>query len=84
MVKVRLTRMGAKKKPFYRIVVSNSCSPRDGSFIEQIGFYNPITNPAVIQIEKDRMEYWLGVGAQPTPTVSRLILKQKSAEPPKN
>jgi len=75
MVKIRLARYGAKKKPFYRIVVTDSRSPRDGRFIDRLGFYDPTKNPAVIQIKKDKLAQWLQHGAQPTDTVARLIKK---------
>ena len=65
MVKIRLKRMGMKKKPFYRIVVTDSRSPRDGAFIEEIGHYNPLMDPAEIKIDGERAKYWLGVGASP-------------------
>ena len=75
MVKIRLARHGAKKKPFYRIVVADSRSPRDGRYIELLGTYDPLQNPAVIQLKKDKVEKWLRHGAQPTETVARLIKK---------
>jgi small subunit ribosomal protein S16 len=74
-VKIRLKRMGAKKKPFYRIVVADSRSPRDGKFIEEIGYYNPLTNPADIKLDKEKTEKWIANGAQPTDTVKSLIKK---------
>ena len=73
MVKIRLKRMGAKKAPFYRVVVAESTSPRDGRFKEVIGFYNPVTDPAEVKIDQDRARYWLSVGAQPTDRVARLL-----------
>jgi small subunit ribosomal protein S16 len=75
MVKIRLARHGARKKPFYRIVVADSRSPRDGRFIDQLGFYDPTKNPAVVQLKKDKVEKWLQQGAQPTDTVAQLIKK---------
>ena len=75
MVKIRLRRMGAKKAPFYRVVVADSRYPRDGRFIEEIGYYNPMTAPAEINVNGERAKYWLGVGAQPTDTV-RVLLKK--------
>jgi small subunit ribosomal protein S16 len=75
MVKIRLARHGAKNKPFYRIVVADSRSPRDGRFIDQLGFYDPTKNPAVVQLKKDRLAQWLQHGAQPTNTVAQLIKK---------
>ena len=78
MVKIRLRRMGAKKAPYYRIVVADSRSPRDGRFIEEIGYYDPMTKPAEIKVDNERAKYWLGVGAQPTDTV-RILLKKSGA-----
>ncbi len=75
MVKIRLRRMGMKKQPSYRIVVCDSKAPRDGKYIESIGFYNPRTEPDTIQIDEERALYWLGVGAQPTEAVLRLFEK---------
>jgi small subunit ribosomal protein S16 len=74
-VKIRMTRMGAKKKPFYRLVVADSRSPRDGKFIEQIGYYNPISEPAQIKIDEEKAVKWLNDGAQPTETVKALFKK---------
>ena len=79
MVKIRLARHGAKKKPFYRIVVADERSPRDGRYIELIGTYDPLQNPAGVQIKKERLEKWLRNGAQPTDTVARLIKKVAQA-----
>jgi len=79
MVKIRLRRMGAKKTPFYRIVVADSRDPRDGRFIEEIGTYNPLTEPSEIKINLERAKYWIGTGAQPTDTV-RALLKKAEAE----
>ena len=73
MVRIRLTRMGAKKRPFYRVVVADARSPRDGRFIEQLGYYNPMTKPKTLELKLDRVDYWLGVGASPSETVGRLI-----------
>ncbi len=75
MVKLRLRRMGAKKRPSYRIVAADSRSPRDGAFIESVGFYDPITDPATINVNLDRARHWIDNGAQPTDTV-RSILKR--------
>ncbi len=75
MVKIRLKRMGMKKQPFYRIVVTDSRSARDGRFIEEIGYYNPLSEPAEIKIDQDRAKYWLGNGAQPTDTTRGLLKK---------
>jgi len=76
MVKIRLRRMGAKKQPSYRVVVADSRAPRDGRFIEVIGFYNPRTEPETVKIKEDRALYWLNVGARPTEAVTRLLKKQ--------
>ena len=75
-VRIRLTRKGTKKRPFYRIVAAHSESPRDGKFLEIIGTYNPLTDPAEIQIDPERLREWLDRGAQPTDTV-RSLIKQK-------
>lgn len=75
MVKIRLRRMGAKKAPFYRVVVADSRFPRDGRFIEEIGTYNPLTDPAEIKIDGDRAQQWIKNGAQPTDRV-RVLLKK--------
>lgn len=74
-VKIRMTRMGAKKKPFYRLVVADSRAPRDGKFIEQIGYYNPVAEPAQIKIDEEKAVKWLNNGAQPTETVKALFKK---------
>ena len=74
-VKIRLRRMGAKKAPFYRVVVADSRYPRDGRFIEEIGTYNPLTEPADIKIDAEKAQKWLGNGAQPTDTVKVLLIK---------
>ncbi|MGI5979017.1 MAG: 30S ribosomal protein S16 [Oscillospiraceae bacterium] len=75
MVKIRLRRMGAKKNPYYRIVVADSHFPRDGRFIEEIGTYDPLTTPATIKVDGERAKYWIGNGAQPTETVRALLKK---------
>ena len=75
MVKIRLKRMGAHKKPFYRVVVADSRAPRDGKFIEEIGYYDPMKEPKVINIKADLAKKWLDNGAQPTETVKALIKK---------
>lgn len=72
-VKIRLRRMGAKKAPFYRIVVADSRSPRDGRFIEEIGYYNPTTEPMTVKIDNDKAAQWIKNGAQPTDTVKKLF-----------
>ena len=80
MVKIRLRRMGAKKAPYYRVVVADSRDPRDGKFIEEIGTYNHLTDPATIQIDMERAKYWISNGAQPTDTVRGLLKKAEAAE----
>jgi len=77
-VKIRLKRMGMKKHPFYRIVVADVRSPRDGRFIEEIGYYNPMTQPAEIKIDNEKAVQWMKNGAQPTETV-RVLLKKSGA-----
>ena len=72
-VKIRLRRMGAKKAPFYRIVVADSRYPRDGRFIEEIGYYDPTKDPSVIKIDNDKAKEWIKNGAQPTDTVKKLL-----------
>ena len=79
MVKIRLRRMGAKKAPFYRIVVADSRYPRDGRFIEEIGFYNPMVEPAEVKVDAEKAKKWIANGAQPTDTV-KALLKKVSAE----
>ena len=74
-VRIRLKRMGAKKKPFYRVVVADARSPRDGRFIEEIGYYNPLTDPAQIKIDEEKALKWLATGAQPSDTVRSLFRK---------
>lgn len=73
MVRIRLRRMGAKKKPFYRVVVADKRSPRDGRFIETIGTYDPLSNPETVQFDLERAAHWLSVGAQPSDAVKRLL-----------
>lgn len=75
-VKLRLRRMGKKNQPIYKMVAADSRSPRDGKFLEAVGFYNPLTNPHTLELKEDRIMYWLNVGAQPTDTVKSL-LRQK-------
>ena len=78
MVKIRLKRMGMKKHPFYRIVVADERSPRDGRFIEEIGYYNPMTQPAQVKVDNEKAQDWMKKGAQPTDTV-RILLKKSGA-----
>jgi len=75
-VKIRLARHGAKKRPFYRIVVADSEFPRDGRYLEKVGTYNPLHDPAVINIENERVKYWMDQGAIPTDTVKSILKKQ--------
>ena len=79
MLSIRLTRMGAKKKPFYRIIVTEKRSKRDGRFVESVGYYNPCRNPADIKINRERINYWIERGARPSDTVRSLI--KRKAEP---
>ena len=74
-VKIRLTRLGDKKSPFYRVIVADSRSPRDGKFIDMIGTYNPLTDPATIKIDADKAKQWLANGAKPTETAKQLLVK---------
>lgn len=75
MVKIRLRRMGAKKNPYYRIVVADSLSPRDGRCIEEIGSYDPLTEPVTLKVNSERAQYWIKNGAQPTDTIKALLKK---------
>lgn len=77
-VKIRLKRMGKKKSPHYRIIVADARSPRDGKFIEELGYYNPMSNPSVIKLDAERANYWISQGAQPTDTVKTIIKKNKA------
>ena len=78
MVKIRLRRMGAKKNPFYRIVVADSHNARDGRIVEEIGTYNPLTTPVEIKVNAERAKYWVANGAQPTDTVKALLKKAEA------
>ena len=80
MVKIRLRRMGAKKNPFYRIVVADSRAPRDGRCIEELGFYDPLADGEKIKVDLERAKYWIENGAQPTDTVRGLLKKAEPAE----
>ncbi len=75
MVKIRLKRMGMKKIPFYRIVVTDSRNARDGRVIEELGYYNPVSEPVELKVNEERAKYWLGTGAQPTDTTRALLKK---------
>ena len=77
MLAIRLTRKGKKKKPFYRIVVTEKTRPRDGRFVEIVGTYDPLVSPADVRLKEDRVKYWLSVGAQPSETVRSFFAKQK-------
>jgi small subunit ribosomal protein S16 len=79
LLKIRLTRMGAKKKPFYRVVVMERRQRRDGSFVEVVGHYDPTVNPPIVELNMDRVHHWLACGAQPSETVHSLL---KKAAPP--
>jgi small subunit ribosomal protein S16 len=81
MVRIRLTRLGAKKKPFYRVVVADSRSPRDGRALENLGHYNPMEEPPVLNIDVARADYWISKGAQPSETVANLIARARAAAP---
>ena len=81
MVTIRLARAGAKKKPFYRVVVADSRFARDGRFIEQLGTYDPRVAAHGLKLKLDRVKHWIGVGAQPSETVGHLLIKAESAQP---
>ena len=81
MVKIRMKRMGMKKEPFYRIVVTDSRNARDSRAIEEIGYYNPVSEPVELKIDEERAKYWLGVGAQPSDRVSSLIKEHARQQP---
>jgi small subunit ribosomal protein S16 len=78
MVKLRLTRIGKKKNPFYRVIAVDSRSPRDGRALEQLGWYDPMKDPSTLKLDLARVDYWLGHGAQPSETVERLIKKARA------
>ena len=80
MVKIRLRRMGAKKAPFYRIIVADSRSPRNGRFIEEIGYYDPMKEPVEIKVDAEKAKQWIANGAQPTETVKALLVKSGAIE----
>ncbi|MEZ5427246.1 MAG: 30S ribosomal protein S16 [Pyrinomonadaceae bacterium] len=80
MLAIRLMRMGAKKSPFYRVVVKEKRSKRDGKYLENLGTYNPMTEPAEIKLNHDRIDYWISVGAQPSETVASLIKNNPKPE----
>lgn len=80
MLAIRLMRMGAKKRPSYRVVVKERLSKRDGAYVENVGLYNPTVNPAEVRLNMERIEYWIQKGAQPTDTVRRLISNERKAQ----
>ncbi len=80
-VKIRLTRLGDKKSPFYRVVVTDSRKARDGEYIEKLGTYNPLSNPAEVKLDVERAKYWLGTGAQPTETARTILVNQGLLKP---
>jgi small subunit ribosomal protein S16 len=80
-VRIRLKRMGAKKRPFYRVIVADSRSPRDGRFIETLGTYNPLADPAEVNLKAERVRLWLSRGAQPSDTVRHLLSRQGFFQP---
>jgi small subunit ribosomal protein S16 len=79
-VRIRLTRIGRKKKPFYRVVVANNESPRDGKFLEIVGTYDPLQDPVVVKLDTERINEWIGKGAEPSVTVRSLIKKHEAAQ----
>ena len=80
MLKIRMRRMGAKKDPFYRIVVADSRAPRNGAFVEEIGYYNPISEPVELKVDNERASHWIKNGAQPSDTVRALLKKSGAIE----
>jgi len=81
LLRIRLTRMGAKKKPFYRVVVTERRQARDGSFVEIVGHYNPGTNPPSVELDRERLTHWMSKGARPSETVSSLLKKAQAVTP---
>ncbi len=80
MLRIRLRRVGKKKRPSYRIVVADVRAPRDGNFVDQVGHYDPLTNPPTVVIDQDKTKHWLSVGAQPSETVGRILQSQGLVE----
>ncbi len=80
MLRIRMTRMGGKKDPHYRVVIAEKRGPRDGRFVENVGYYNPALNPIRLNLDMERVDYWIGQGAQPSETVRSLIRKVRSQE----
>ena len=81
MLAIRLRRAGSKKRPFFRVVVTDSRTARDSSFVEILGHYNPRTKPAIVEVDKDRIDYWIGKGAQPSDTVRTLMARHLTPKP---
>ena len=81
MVRLRMTRLGTVKRPFYRVIATDSRSPRDGRFLEQLGYYDPMKTPKEIKLDLERVKYWISKGAQPSETVATLIKKAEAATP---
>ena len=81
MVRLRMTRLGTVKRPFYRVIATDSRSPRDGRFLEQLGYYDPMKTPKEIKLDLERVKYWISQGAQPSDTVKSLIKKAEAATP---
>ncbi len=79
MLAIRMRRMGSKKRPFFRVVVTDSSAPREGRFVEVLGHYNPRTKPETVDIDRERLTYWLGVGARPSDTVRTLVARMPAA-----
>lgn len=79
MLAIRMRRVGAKKRPYFRVVVTETAAPRDGRFVESLGFYNPRTKPETVTIDRDRLGHWLKAGARPSPTVRTLVARHKLA-----
>ena len=79
MVRIRLTRMGTNKRPFYRVIATDQRSPRDGRFLEQLGYYDPMKTPKEIKIDLERVKHWISLGAQPSETVKSLMRKAEAA-----
>jgi len=80
MVRVRMSRKGTSKTSFFRIIVADERSPRDGRFLEQLGWYDPVTNPAKVRLDLERYKHWLGVGARPTETVAQIVKRYEKAQ----
>lgn len=79
MLAIRMRRVGAKKRPYFRVVVTETAAPRDGRFVESLGFYNPRTKPETVTIDRERLGHWLKAGARPSPTVRTLVARHKLA-----